>query len=77
MQKINVSNLKIDTIAIKIILGGGNAFQNEQSLIQRETRCRELLRITSITKNVCSIIHKTSIIMHVRIISNTYTQTHI
>lgn len=73
MQKINVSNLKIDTIAIKIILGGGNAFQNEQSLI----RCRELLSITSITKNVCSIIHKTSIIMHVRIISNTYTQTHI
>lgn len=61
-------------IAIKIILGGGDIIQNEQSLIRRETRCRALLSITDITKNVCS---KRPIIIHVRITSNTYTQTHI
>lgn len=70
--KNNVPNLKIDMIAIKIILGGGNVFWNEQSLIHRETRWRALLSITNITKNVCSVIHETSIIMHVRI-----TSTHI
>lgn len=37
---------------------------NTQSLIHRETRCRVLLSITNITKNVCSMIHKPSIIMH-------------
>lgn len=34
--KDNVSNLKIDTIAIKIFLGGGDVFQNEQSDPQRK-----------------------------------------
>lgn len=62
---------------MKIILGGGNVFWNEQSLIHRETRCRPLLSITNITKNVCSIIHKMSIIMHVRITLNTHIHKHI
>lgn len=56
---------------------------NTQSLIHRETRCRVLLSITNITKNVCSMIHKPSIIMHltyiyiyIHIYLYTHTHTH-